>query len=429
MPITRQNSEIIRSESIQEIISQIPSWLVRWGTTVFFFILIALFTLSWVIHYPDIVKAPLLITTQQIPKSVVSHATGRLEKLFVKDKQHVKKEEVLGIIENTANYQEVLSLSSYLDNFSNQLLDNQFSIVLKTLPNHVNLGDLQNDFENFELNRMQMKAFLDNGYYRNREKLLEKDLIDLANLNKNLLQQKKIFEDDYAIAQNEHDVNKKLHEQKVIPALELKRIESKMLSKELPMRQVESSIINNETSINSKRGELLEIKKNFTDKNISLLQSLNLLRNNIKTWKNKYLLIAPQEGNISFASVIQENIQINENHSIFKVGNNNQEIFGMVQISQFSAGKVKIGQAVNIKFSGYPFQEYGMIQGKIISISDISSSDSTFFARISLPQDLSTNYGKKIIFKNGMSAIAEIITEDNRLIERYVYQIRKLFER
>jgi len=70
-----------------------------------------------------------------------------------------------------------------------------------------------------------------------------------------------------------------------------------------------------------------------------------------------------------------------------------------------------------------------MVQGKIISISDISSFDSTFFAKISLPQDLSTNYGKKIAFRNGMSALAEIITEDNRLIERYIYQMRKVFER
>lgn len=424
MPIISQNSE-----SIQEIISQIPSWIVRWGTTVFFLILIALFSLSWVIHYPDIIKAPLFITTQQIPKSVISHATGRLEKLFIKDKQQVKKGEVLGIIESTTNYQEVLSLSVYLDNCANQLTHNKFSIVLEALPNHINLGDLQNDFENFELNRMQVRAFLDNGYYYSREKLLKKDLVDLEKLSDNLLLQKKIFEEDYSIAKNEYDVNKKLYEQKVIPSLEFKKIESKLLLKELSVRQVESSIINNITSINSKRGELLEIKRTFVDNNINLLQSLNLLRNRIKTWKNKYFLVAPQDGNVSFTSVIQDNIQINENQAVFKVGDNNQKIFGIVQISQFSAGKVKIGQEVNIKFSGYPFQEYGMIQGEIISISDISSSDSTFFARISLPQNLSTNYGKKIIFKNGMNAIAEIITDDSRLIERYIYQLRKIFER
>ena len=211
--------------------------------------------------------------------------------------------------------------------------------------------------------------------------------------------------------------------------LELKKIESRMLAKELPLKQTESSIINNETLINAKKGELLEIKKNLTDKSLTLIQTLNVLRNNIRAWENLYLLTAPQSGYVSFASVIQENIQINTNQPIFKIGDNAQEIFGIVQISQFSSGKVKVGQVVNVKFSGYPFQEYGMVQGKIISISDISSSDSTFFAKISLPQDLSTNYGKKINFRNGMSALAEIVTEDNRLIERYVYQMRKIFER
>lgn len=429
MPNSSQNTEALRSEAIQEIISQIPSWLVRWGTTLFFLILVALFFLSWVIHYPDIVKAPLMITTQTIPKSVVAHATGRLEKLYVKDKQYVKQGDVLGLLENTANYQEINNLSAYLDEFHTQINQNFSQSIQHNPPVCNNLGSLQNDFENFEIARIQVKSFLGSGYYPQREQLLEKDMQEVSKLNQNLTQQKEILENDYAIVKNEYEVHKQLHEQKVVPILELKKIESRMLAKELPMKQTESSIINNETLINSKKGELLEIKKNLADKSLSLIQTLNVLRNNLQTWKNLYLLTAPQNGYVSFASVIQENIQVNINQPLFKIGDNAQKIFGIVQISQFSSGKVKVGQVVNVKFSGYPFQEYGMVQGKIISISDISSSDSTFFAKISLPQDLSTNYGKKIAFRNGMSALAEIITEDNRLIERYIYQMRKVFER
>jgi multidrug resistance efflux pump len=429
MPHHAQNTEQVRSEAIQEIISQIPNWLVRWGTTLFFLILVALFFLSWVIHYPDIVKAPLMITTQTIPKSVIAHSTGRLEKLYVKDKQYVKQGDVLGLLENTANYQEINNLSSYLEKFHTQINQNFTQNIQHNPPVCNNLGSLQNDFENFEIARMQVKAFLGSGYYPQRERLLEKDMQEVSKLNQNLSQQKQILENDYAIVKNEYEVHKQLNEQKVVPILELKKIESRMLAKELPLKQTESSIINNETLINSKKGELLEIHKNFSDKSLSLIQTLNVLRNNLQTWKNLYLLTAPQNGYVSFASVIQENIQVNTNQPLFKIGDNAQEIFGIVQISQFSSGKVKVGQVVNVKFSGYPFQEYGMVQGKIISISDISSSDSTFFAKIALPQDLSTNYGKKIAFRNGMSALAEIITEDNRLIERYIYQMRKVFER
>jgi len=37
---------------------------------------------------------------------------------------------------------------------------------------------------------------------------------------------------------------------------------------------------------------------------------------------------------------------------------------------------------------------------------------------------LLTTYGKKIVFRNRISAKADILTEDTRLLERILYQLR-----
>jgi hypothetical protein len=47
----------IRSEEVQEIISHMPNWIVRWGITVIFASLVVLLSISWFIKYPDILTA------------------------------------------------------------------------------------------------------------------------------------------------------------------------------------------------------------------------------------------------------------------------------------------------------------------------------------------------------------------------------------
>jgi len=90
------------------------------------------------------------------------------------------------------------------------------------------------------------------------------------------------------------------------------------------------------------------------------------------------------------------------------------------------SGKVKVGQEVKIKFDGYPFNEFGAVEGKIESISMIAR-DNLYLINVSLPNGLKTTYNKTLEFKQEMQGIADIITEDMRLIERIFNQIRYIF--
>lgn len=111
------------------------------------------------------------------------------------------------------------------------------------------------------------------------------------------------------------------------------------------------------------------------------------------------------------------------------VGSTNaKQYFGELRIPQANFGRVKKGQKVLIKFQGYPFEEFGAVEGKIGGISQIPSQDNTYFpAIVELPNGLQTNYARNLTYKTGMEASAEIITEDLRLIERVFYQIRRVF--
>jgi len=98
-----------------------------------------------------------------------------------------------------------------------------------------------------------------------------------------------------------------------------------------------------------------------------------------------------------------------------------------VNLPVSGAGKVKINQEVIVKLADYPYMEYGYIKGLISNVSlvpsllqmgDGSSLDS-YLVTVNFPNGLETNYGTKLDLKSESKAIAEIITKDRRLIERF----------
>ena len=103
MPQNNRDIEI-RSEEVQEILSFVPNWMIRWGNALFLFLIVLLLTLSWFVKYPDIVIAQAVITTAVPPQKEYAKTSGKIDTLFVVDAQKVVVNQPLAIIENTANY-------------------------------------------------------------------------------------------------------------------------------------------------------------------------------------------------------------------------------------------------------------------------------------------------------------------------------------
>jgi HlyD family secretion protein len=92
------------------------------------------------------------------------------------------------------------------------------------------------------------------------------------------------------------------------------------------------------------------------------------------------------------------------------------------------SGKVKKGLLVNIKLSGYPYLEYGMVRGIVKSKSLVPASDA-YVIEIELPEGLTTLYGTKLDFTQNMQGTAEIITENIRLLQKIVNPFRSMISK
>jgi hypothetical protein len=102
------------------------------------------------------------------------------------------------------------------------------------------------------------------------------------------------------------------------------------------------------------------------------------------------------------------------------------KLIARAELPVLGSGKVKVGQAVNIRLSNYPFEQFGMLQGKIESISEVPDKEN-YTVAISLTRGMTTTYNKKLNFTPQLMGETEIITEDLRVLERVFYQFRKLF--
>ncbi|GAB2827951.1 HlyD family secretion protein [Ferruginibacter profundus] len=420
-----KNTFLEHGNAIEEIISNKPPSVVRWGTVYFLILLLLLATICWFIQYPDSVNTKAKLTSINAPKEVITKTAGKLIKLIAKEGQTVQQNELLGFMESGANADEVIMLSGITDTLQNLLQSNLLEKIPPCLAQPFeNLGEVQPAYQSFMQAFILFNQYLSSGYYLKKKFMLQKDMGYLQKLHVNLLQQKSIQQEDVGLADTTFKMNKRLLDQKVIASLEYRNERSKFLNKVMSIPQINSSIISNESNQQEKQKEILQLENDIVQQKGIFTQALHTLKSQLEDWKNKYLLTAPLGGKIAFATFLQENQQLQANQIICFVNPGNAQYYAEVYIPQTNFGKVKTGQQVLLKFPAYPFQEYGSLKGKIDFISNIST-DSGYLAKVVLVNGLYTNYKKQIQFRDGLTAQGEIITADMRLLQRFYYNIIK----
>ena len=101
------------------------------------------------------------------------------------------------------------------------------------------------------------------------------------------------------------------------------------------------------------------------------------------------------------------------------------EIVGKALLPTFNSGKVQPGQRANIRLDGYPYQEFGVLQGQVTNIALVPDQE-TYLLEIALPDSLVTTYHRSIPFAQELPGQARIVTEDRRILERVFDQLVSL---
>jgi multidrug resistance efflux pump len=418
------------SDEITEIISHRPHWVIRRGPSMFFVVLIGLMSITWFVRYPDTIIAPLRMNGLNTPKLLINKVEGKLVKLNATDQATVQKGQALAYMESTANHEQVAQLQNWISEVEDPVINGNLEIILQNKPGSYNqLGELQPGWQEFLSTYNATLAVLANGYYQQKKQTLNSELGQISQLRNNALRQKDLVQKDYDIASQEYNAKDSLTRENIIARIEFNQEKAKMITKQQQMEQMQTQLINNATLSLTKRQELLDLQKTILDQRNSFQNALFLLKSKVVEWAQRYILVSPESGKLQYSSFLQENQHLRAGQEMFYIVPDNSSYYGEVSLRQSGFGKIKKGQRVIIKFDSYPYTEFGAVEGTVSYISNIPVRDSAFLVRVDFNKGLKTNYNKEIFFSNNLTATAEIVTDDMRLIEKFFYQIRKAFQR
>ena len=422
----------IRSEEVQEIMGFIPHWIIRWGLTFIFLVVIFLMIGSWFFRYPDIIASTIVVTTENPPANLVARTSGKITELYVRDKQEVREGESIAIIENSTNHHHLFELKEKLDAMSsfftyydtpaNEQFDKSYS-----------LGELQATYAAFLKSYADYQHFIKLNYHQKKINSTRTEISRHKLMQKQLQRQDKIMEEELKMSRDQYQRAKELLEKGIISKSDFETAKSTHLQKEYASETTKTNLANSEIQINRLEQSVLEFelqsKESKSRVQLALSQAYENLMGRIAQWEQSYLLKAPISGIVTFTKFwsINQNVKAGDK-VVTVVPEEGGKIIGKVVMPIRGSGKVKIGQRVNIKFANFPHMDYGIVTG-VIKSKSLVASDNFYSLEVDLPDGLLTSYGQELEFSQEMQGTAEIITEDIRLLERIFKPIKSLLKK
>jgi len=420
--------EILYSDPVKEIMGKPPSKILRWGTTILLLLFILFILFAWLIRYPDTIPAPVEITTSNPPVTLVTKITGRINYFSVKEKEEVTAGQLVAVMETTASMHEIDLFKQTIDTINRPEL-----LSYRLLPLFSELGELQGVYGSFLKNLSDLNNYLINDFYGSKIASLNNEITGIQEFIIRLTVKENLYSENQRLEAKKYKRDSSLFTDNVISESELERSHQSLLRVNIELQQVRLDHSAKSIEIAVKRQLLQDYRITRTEekeKLVSVLRESFLnLKAQINLWENTYLLISPIDGIVSFTKFWSANQSVVKDEPVVSIvplvtGN----YLGRIYLKMQRSGKVKTEQKVNIKLSGYPYLEYGIVRGIVKSKSLVPSGDA-YIIEIELPDGLSTLYGKKLDFTQNMQGTAEIITEKIRLLQKIVNPFRYMVSR
>ena len=419
------------SEEVQDIMSFIPNRLISWGLTVLFILFIILLIGSYFFKSPEIIRAPMLLTTKNPPVSLISKSTGKLDHLFVVDGQMVVEKENIALINNPTDYKHYLILKKELS-LNNRISDWDKQVFAYDLSEDLTIGELQSSYSPFLKSRSNFKHYLTQNYIPEKIGLIDRQIVKQQEYYNTLIRQKEIMNNDLILSEKSFHRDSFLFEKRTTSEAEYDKSRQLFLSKkselmgfEAKLRETESTIL----QLQSTRVELqMQHERELSEYRLALDESKQNLENAVHQWEERYLVTSPINGKLTFTSIWSVNQEVKVGDLIATIiPKEASAIIAKAVIPPSGFGKVEVGQRVNIKLNGFPYKEFGMLKGTIRSISLVPAANG-YVAEIELAGGMTSSYRANLKFIQQMDGTAEIVTKEMRLITRLINPLKALFD-
>lgn len=418
------------SEEVQDILSHVPNWLIRWGVTVIFSILLLLFSMTWIISYPDTLSGKATLKTASASVTIVSKASGELVKIHFQENEQVKKGDVIAEVTSTLSHDGLTFLQAAILG-TDSFLNHGKPINLRT-PYNLLLGDVQSEYHRLQqsLDKFHQQASL-NDFNRRKVEISDKitfhtELLEIS------LEQKKLTQLELNNKEIKYQGNKKMYEGGGMAKFDFLSLENEYLQKKKEVQSMRKSCVQIRLGISELKSELEALitthEQLLAELKNEVEQAARNLKKLIDNWARNHVIHATMDGRLSYLTEIHEMQFINSGTPLFTIIPNDDTYKAQVYVPAARTGKLAIGQTVRLRFDNYPAQEFGIVKGKVSKISLLPEGDQ-YRIEVALDNGLNTSYKKTISFKPQMTGQADIVVDNILLIERIFSNINKLLKK
>ncbi|WP_288206004.1 HlyD family efflux transporter periplasmic adaptor subunit [uncultured Parabacteroides sp.] len=426
----KEGKEIeLRSEEVQEVMGQIPAWIVRWGITLLFIVVLALLVGSYFFKYPDVITTEMTLTSRHPVAQIVARTSGKISKLYVTDGEKVKPGALLAIVQNPASTEDTYRLKDIL--LEHQAEPDRLSELLSGKAEFV-LGEMQSVYVGLLTSLHECKNYRELDYYPKKIAAVRDQIDKYSVYYRNQLRQRQVVKEQYEIACKQYERDSSLFSRQVISPFEYETAKNVLLQNRYSLVGANAALENMKIQIGQLEESLLDLQLQQAEKESLLLHNyrtaMEELLNVIGSWELNYCLRSPIEGRVTFTKYWNENQFVISGEDVFSVVPEEEErLIGRASLPVQRSGKVELTQRVIVRFANFPDQEFGIVNGIVSAISMVPTEDN-YMVEIAFPDGLTTNYGKNLPVSHEMKATAEIVTDDLRLIERFFQPLKKILK-
>lgn len=430
---------LTEQHEIEAIMGNPPGRLLTAGNYLFLIGILLLLGLGAWLPYPDVVEAKVKLVSDAPPIRLVPRQSGRILHFPKGDNEFVEKDELLAVIDNSADWKDILEIETYFNNKLKQLTTKELNP--NSFPKGLNLGALQTPFA----------VFVNNLETANFNKKNDETSAKLASLNQQIdnylqsnisLEKRKIEANtESALIDSNIIRTEKSIKQGVASQLDLEKIQIQWSQKKQQIEAVSNQKTANEAAINQLKNQKIDLpqrsRMSQNEYDLKTVAAYENWKGALEQWKKDYLIYAPANGKLSIPNLLTINQFVQVGEEIITIIPAHQSVYGRAQLGQQNIGKISLQDSVKIKLAGFPAYDYGSLEGKIAQISSLPDKD-FYTIKIVFPKahlDLSndslkikTSYSKFIPVRQEMEGIARIITEENTYLGRIFNRLRSTFD-
>ncbi len=405
---------------IQEVIGRVPHWTLKSGTTLIFIFFLLILLLSYFVQYPDVLIARVSIITDTPSQRVIAPKNGKLVDIRVAEGDLVIENQILGIFETPADYQDVFLLKNALR--KHKLYSGSFNLSL-----HLELGSLKPSYLNFVDTYHKYHHYFNNNNIDDRLTKLDEQIKKYEQVINLKIKEESLVANELDIKQKQYAAKGELVKKNLLSETDLGQERLTVLNTQKAFENISSRIVDYQIAANNMELSRLELLNQKAEEEhiyqLKLKESYEDLLNQIHIWEQNNILRSEINGKVTFTSMVNKNQYLNQGEEVIVVvpaEAHGYWAYGSVPI--WNSSKIKSGQKVNIKLDNYPHEQNGVVKGLVAGLSLVPNGDQ-YQVKIELPDDLKTSFGSDLVFYQEMQGNGEIVTEELRLIERLFFKL------